>query len=488
MTVVNPKSISGINSITMASGSDNLLTIHTTNTTERVRVNSDGDVIVGSGITVSPDGDIFAVGVCTATSFVGDITGSATRLTLTNQASDTECFPIFSQAATNNQLTHTNTNLKFNSSTGALTATSFVGGLPITSGADNRIITASSSSAIQGEANLTYDGDNLSQSIDAAAEGIRITGSGAHYGEISIDSNRTGANQHVGTIKGSWNGTQIARIAFNTGTDTTNKDDGRILFDTSESGGTLSTRLRITETGDIKIGDQTTASGTLRYLDVQNSDSSSASSGAILRLISSNQAQNSTTSVDLAKYRDGAFYINNNETHSSATTVFNIGGNEIARFTSDGLKFPNTKGIDFSATGDSGGMTSELLDDYEEGTWTPALQFDTGTPSITYGTRSGTYTKIGRMVHLQYYMVVSSGADVNDYFARLTLPYTGIGVGHQDARVRQWNTAHSDWFLSLAGSAPVFFMSNAMGSGVNYARGDDVNGHVLSGQYTLYVS
>ena len=65
MTVVNPKSISGINSITMASGSDNLLTIHTTNTTERVRVNSDGDVIVGSGITVSPDGDIFATGITT---------------------------------------------------------------------------------------------------------------------------------------------------------------------------------------------------------------------------------------------------------------------------------------------------------------------------------------------------------------------------------------------------------------------------------------
>ena len=144
-------------------------------------------------------------------------------------------------------------------------------------------------------------------------------------------------------------------------------------------------------------------------------------------------------------------------------------------------------GIDFGQTSDGSGMTSELLDDYEEGTWTPALQFDVGSPTITYGTRSGTYVKVGRMVHLQYYMVVSSGADVNDYFARLTLPYTGIGVGHQDARVRQWNTAHSDWFLSLGGSAPVFFMSNAMGSGANYARGDDVNGYVLSGQYTLYI-
>ena len=77
MTVVNPKSISGINSITTGSGSDNLLTIHTSdaNNTERVRVNSDGDVIVGSGITVSPDGDIFATGVTTSTTFSGNFSG-----------------------------------------------------------------------------------------------------------------------------------------------------------------------------------------------------------------------------------------------------------------------------------------------------------------------------------------------------------------------------------------------------------------------------
>ena len=65
MTVVNPKSISGINSITMASGSDNLLTIHANDTSEKFRVNSSGDVIVGSGVTLSPDGDIFATGITT---------------------------------------------------------------------------------------------------------------------------------------------------------------------------------------------------------------------------------------------------------------------------------------------------------------------------------------------------------------------------------------------------------------------------------------
>jgi hypothetical protein len=54
-------------------------------------------------------------------------------------------------------------------------------------------------------------------------------------------------------------------------------------------------------------------------------------------------------------------------------------------------------GIDFAATAGTG--TSELLADYEEGTFTPT--FTCGTPgnlSITYDTRTGTYTKIGRQV------------------------------------------------------------------------------------------
>ena len=44
---------------------------------------------------------------------------------------------------------------------GTVSATTFSGGLPITSGADNRVITASSASAIQGEANLTFNGTSL---------------------------------------------------------------------------------------------------------------------------------------------------------------------------------------------------------------------------------------------------------------------------------------------------------------------------------------
>ena len=59
-------------------------------------------------------------------------------------------------------------------------------------------------------------------------------------------------------------------------------------------------------------------------------------------------------------------------------------------------------GIDFSADGNVAGMTSELLDDYEEGTFTATFN------GTTYST-TGYYTKIGRLVHV---LVYGSGMNV----------------------------------------------------------------------------
>ena len=95
-------------------------------------VNASSDIKVGSGVTVGKDGDIFATGVCTATSFSGDgsnLTGitNATTVTVANETSDTETFPTFTPSATGDQNFKTNTSLKFNASNGTLTATSFAG-------------------------------------------------------------------------------------------------------------------------------------------------------------------------------------------------------------------------------------------------------------------------------------------------------------------------------------------------------------------------
>ena len=83
MTVINPNSISGITSITMPSGDGNVLTIHTNDGTERFRIDNSGNVKVGSAATISPDGNIFFTGVCTATTFKGNganLTGIDTDL------------------------------------------------------------------------------------------------------------------------------------------------------------------------------------------------------------------------------------------------------------------------------------------------------------------------------------------------------------------------------------------------------------------------
>ena len=63
------------------------------------------------------------------------------------------------------------------------------------------------------------------------------------------------------------------------------------------------------------------------------------------------------------------------------------------------------KGIDFSATPGTG--TSELLADYERGTWTP-----TGN-NITYTAASGTYVKVGALVTLYYSVTFPVTVDVN---------------------------------------------------------------------------
>jgi len=66
------------------------------------------------------------------------------------------------------------------------------------------------------------------------------------------------------------------------------------------------------------------------------------------------------------------------------------------------------KGIDFSATANSSGtMTSELLNDYEEGTWTPVATNLTVVGSVTY---TGKYTKIGRVVYINLKVLASTSS------------------------------------------------------------------------------
>ena len=119
MTVINPNSISGITSITMPSGDGNVLTIHTNDGTERFRIDSSGNVKVGSACTISQDGDVFFTGVTTATTFTGAHSGSGANLTALPAAQVTGTLPAISGTNLTN-----------------LTAGNLTGALPAISGAN----------------------------------------------------------------------------------------------------------------------------------------------------------------------------------------------------------------------------------------------------------------------------------------------------------------------------------------------------------------
>lgn len=83
------------------------------------------------------------------------------------------------------------------------------------------------------------------------------------------------------------------------------------------------------------------------------------------------------------------------------------------------------KGIDFSANTQAAGMTSELLNWYEEGTWTPV---DGSGAALTFTNVAGYYTRIGRQVTAVFNVTYPSTADASA--ARIGgLPFTSANTG-----------------------------------------------------------
>jgi hypothetical protein len=130
------------------------------------------------------------------------------------------------------------------------------------------------------------------------------------------------------------------------------------------------------------------------------------------------------------------FYVKGT-THTTEAARFNPSGN---------LAFPSGQGIDFSAT--SGTGTSELFSDYEEGSFTP--YFESSGATFNNNTFSGTYTKVGRLVHIHmscnFPTGVSgvSGTTSNTLFIK-GLPYTPTTTGSGNVAPYKVDYPTGDW-------------------------------------------
>ena len=111
-------------------------------------------------------------------------------------------------------------------------------------------------------------------------------------------------------------------------------------------------------------------------------------------------------------------------------------------------------GIDFAAT--SGTGTSELFDDYEEGTWTAIYTADTPpTTPFTMSNISATYTKVGRLVTVRAYMqtdnVNTAGASGGVRIAGL--PYASA--------TNEWSVLTIGFATSFAVNYPLYGLVRA---------------------------
>ena len=92
-------------------------------------------------------------------------------------------------------------------------------------------------------------------------------------------------------------------------------------------------------------------------------------------------------------------------------------------YLSGNVKMASGKGIDFSAVSDgSRSVSSNLLDDYEEGTWTPTWSDGTNADA-TYTIRNGFYTKIGNKVSVYCDIAITSLGTISGILRLTGLPF-----------------------------------------------------------------
>lgn len=125
-------------------------------------------------------------------------------------------------------------------------------------------------------------------------------------------------------------------------------------------------------------------------------------------------------------------------THSIVPMEAGVDSDGTIDLGSSGARFKDlylSGGVNFSANANAGGMTSETLDDYEEGTFQMTM---TG---VSGSVGHGKYVKIGSLVHWQFY----SGAVVVAGSGAATLTGLPFATTSSTGCYTTFNTAHNTY-------------------------------------------
>ena len=480
MALINQNSIIGVTSITSPSAS-NVLTFHTNDTTERLRVTPSGVSFSGTNASLDTSGNLTIAGVLT----YEDVTSVDSVGIITAQSG----IKVLSGGANITGIVTASAGFQFGS-----TPSYFYG-----TGTDSvflRVGDGPYAEFIDAGSNILELG-NASGALALTSSGtekVRITSSGnvgigtdnpalrAHiYSTAATDAALIESNQNHATLR--------FKSAVNSSGPTIGIDGGGGLqFDQKDTSkyisfamGSNGEKLRIAANGDIGIANASPTnwgSGvpTIEIKGTVSSGGNSTRSGAIA--FESGSGNNGYAAL---WGQNGGIHIYTGATDRASATY-------AAQFNSSGnLAFASGNGIDFSANSNASGMTSEVLDDYEEGAFEPRLRFGTSTEIGTFNTQSkAEYVKVGKIVHVSGWARYDSVNTGNSGILHLDLPFTvdEYGMPHNYVYPGSVVLTHTDlqqkgihvWCGNAGAARTRFGFYNSTSGSTDYIENGDLSG------------
>ena len=360
--------------------------------------------------------------------------------------------------------------------------------LPSADGTSNQVLTTNGTgtlswSTASGSSQWTTSGSDIYYNTGAVSVGTTtplLTASGRGNITLNGSTNSIFVLANGGTTSGYMFG-DASSLGFSAGSGT----NSRVMtFDTNGT-----EQMRIDASGNVGIGRTPVAYGSFKVLNL------AGASGAIQKWVHTGstvelQAYSSSSVTAVGSATNHPLTLVTNDTErlrlNTSGTVILQGGSTSA--TGVGITFPATQ----SASSDA-----NTLDDYEEGTWTPGFRdytYDVNS-SFTYTSRSGTYTKIGRVVTCYFTATIATvtagngqafGLDGLPFTPSSSFPFIGtLATSGVDWPANTLTTAIT--YLSSVNAAIFTATGDNVGT-IRLTSGGTAAGDVIEGSLVYYVA
>jgi len=259
-------------------------------------------------------------------------------------------------------------------------------------------------------------------------------------------------------------------------------NDALTLDTTNGTGVKVEERMRVDASGNVLVG-KTSIGLSTTGIDLRSTGLLQAirDDGTVVEL---NRQTSDGTIIDLRKDNTTVGSIGSRSgadlrITSPTATYFSGGirpmGDNIESIGSASLRFKDlylSGGVYVGGTG-----SANYLDDYEEGTWTPAFNLVT----VTHTAQYGRYVKIGRLVYCKARIEVSSIDNTDGSGIQLTIPFTGNSGAPQGGAATTFAYDSQNSTLMDGSHADVH---GAYVSGTTFAVTNDTGGNMSYSQLT----